>query len=103
MRELDVYTLIFAATLIVFGALVSLFVLWRSQSRRDGAGFWVAGMASIAAGVPLIGLRGDIHDALSIVVANMAVLLGFILILRGIRVFAKKPVFRTMESPPKDR
>jgi len=80
-----------------------LFVLWRSQSRRDGAGFWVAGMASIAAGVPLIGLRGDIPDALSIVMANMAVLLGFILILRGIRVFAKKPVFRTMESPPKDR
>ena len=49
MRELDVYTLIFVATLIVFGALVSLFVLWRSQSRRDGAGFWVADMDSYQA------------------------------------------------------
>ncbi|MBL4905955.1 MAG: hypothetical protein JKX94_00760, partial [Sneathiella sp.] len=88
MQDLDVNTLFVATIIIVFGALVTLFSQWRTQTRYKGAGFWVIGMTSIVVGYLLLWLRGDIDDFFSIIVGNLAILCGLIIILRGTSVFA---------------
>ncbi len=60
----------------------------RSQSRCNGAGYWAAGMLCIAIASLLISLRGNIDSFVTVVVANSLYVIGFSLILRGIRVFA---------------
>ena len=65
-----------------------LALLLRSQSRCNGAGYWAAGMLCIAIASLLISLRGNIDSFVTVVVANSLYVIGFSLILRGIRVFA---------------
>jgi diguanylate cyclase (GGDEF)-like protein/PAS domain S-box-containing protein len=102
MLELDIRTLYIVMALISIGSAVALISLWRSQSRRNGAGFWATGMSCIAVASVLIYGRGSISDFLSIVVANSLYVVGFLLILRGIRVFSGRPplLFFDFSLPP---
>lgn len=70
MLVLDNRTLLVVTALISIGSAVALIALWRAQSRRNGVGFWAAGMSCVAAASILISGRGSIPDFLSLVVAN---------------------------------
>lgn len=87
MFELDTHTLLVVTALISIGSAIALIALWRTQIQHNGAGFWAAGMTSIAVASILISERGVISDFFSLVVANSLYVVGFLLILRGIRVF----------------
>jgi diguanylate cyclase (GGDEF)-like protein/PAS domain S-box-containing protein len=102
MLELDIRTLYVVMALISIGSTVALISLWRSQSRRNGAGFWATGMSCITVANILISGRGSLSDLLSIVIANSLYVVGFLLILRGIRVFSGRPplLFFDFMLPP---
>ncbi|MEH6534344.1 MAG: diguanylate cyclase [Photobacterium frigidiphilum] len=91
MLVLDNRTLLVVTALISIGSAVALIFLWRAQSRRKGEGFWAAGMSCVAAASIFISGRGIIPDFLSLVVANSLYVIGFQLILRGIRIFTGRP------------
>lgn len=91
MIALDLRTLLIVTALVSIGSTAALVALWRSLLQRNGEGFWAAGMSLVAAASLLISGRGHIHDFLSIVVANSLYVVGFVLILRGIRVFTGRP------------
>ncbi|WP_028022368.1 GGDEF domain-containing protein [Enterovibrio calviensis] len=91
MLSLDNRTLLTVTALISIGSAVALFSLWRSQSKSNGAGFWAIGMSSVALASVLISLRDMLPDLLSLVAANSLYILGFQLILRGIRIFVGRP------------
>ncbi len=93
MFVLDHRTLLVVTALISIGSTIALFVLWHSQSKRNGAGFWAIGMSYIAAASMLISTRGVFSDFLSLVIANSFYVLGFLLILRGVRIFTGRPPF----------
>ena len=102
MPELDIRTLLIVTALISMGSAVALIYLWRSQTHPNGSGFWAAGMSCIAAASILITERGNIPDFLSLVCANSLYIIGFVLILRGIRVFTGRPplLFFDFALPP---
>jgi diguanylate cyclase (GGDEF)-like protein/PAS domain S-box-containing protein len=91
MFELDVRTLLAVTAMVSIGCSASLIVLWRSQSRRNGAGFWASGMCCLAMASLLITGRGYIPELFSVVFANVFYVIGFTQILRGIRIFAGRP------------
>ena len=91
MLVLDNRTLLVVTVLISIGSAVALISLWRTQLRRNGVGFWAAGMSCVAVASILISGRGSIPDFLSLVVANSFYVIGFQVILRGIRVFTGRP------------
>lgn len=91
MLVLDNRTLLVVTALISIGSAVALIFLWRAQSRRKGEGFWAAGMSCVAAASILISGRGSIPDIFSLVIANSLYVIGFQLILRGIRIFTGRP------------
>jgi len=91
MLDLDIRTLLVVTALASIGSAVALVFLWLSQSRRNGAGFWAVGMSCVAAASILISGRGSLPDFISLVIANSLYVLGFVLILRGVRVFADRP------------
>ncbi len=102
MLELDNRTLLVVTALVSIGSAVALVSLWRSQIRRNGAGFWAAGMSCVAVASVLISGRGTISDFISLVVANSFYVIGFLLILRGIRIFTGRPplLFFDFALPP---
>ncbi|WP_296054789.1 diguanylate cyclase [uncultured Amphritea sp.] len=102
MPDLDIRTLLIVTALISMGSSVALVYLWRSQTQPNGSGFWASGMSCIAAASILITERGNIPDFLSLVCANSLYIIGFVLILRGIRVFTDSPplLFFDFVLPP---
>jgi diguanylate cyclase (GGDEF)-like protein/PAS domain S-box-containing protein len=93
MLVLDNRTLLVVTALISIGSAVALTFLWRAQLRRNGVGFWAAGMSCVAAASILISGRETIPDFLSLIMANSLYVIGFQLILRGIRIFTGRPPF----------
>ena len=90
MFELDIRTLLVITTLASVSSFVALTFLWRAQSRRNGAGFWAAGMLCIAIASLLISGQGRIEGFVAVVIVDSLYVIGFSLILRGIRVFAER-------------
>lgn len=90
MLELDSRTLLVVTSLISIGSAVALTALWRAQLKSNGVGFWAIGMSCVALASILISMRGVISDVLSLVLANSLYVLGFLLILRGIRKFTER-------------
>jgi diguanylate cyclase (GGDEF)-like protein/PAS domain S-box-containing protein len=91
MFDLDIRTLLVVTALASIGSAVALVFLWLSQYRRNGSGFWAVGMSCVATASILISGRGTLPDSISLVLANSLYVLGFVLILRGVRVFAHRP------------
>jgi len=102
MLDLDIRTLLVVTTLASIGSAVALFFLWLSQTRRNGAGFWAIGMSCVLLASILISGQEIFTDFLSFVVANSFYVLGFVFILRGIRIFSDRPplVFFDFVVPP---
>lgn len=102
MPGLDIRTLIVVTIFLAVGSTVALFALWRSQSRHNGAGLWAAGMGCISGAGILISGRGVFPDFLSVVIADTVYAMGFLFILRGIRVFTGRPPLRVLDwgMPP---
>ncbi|MBD1573390.1 diguanylate cyclase [Vibrio sp. S17_S38] len=93
MLVLDNRTLLIVIVLISIGSAIALTFLWRVQNQRNGVGFWSAGMSLIALASLLISGRGYIPDFISIIIANLCYILGFLIISRGILVFiGRKPI-----------
>lgn len=97
MFELDNRTLLVVTFLVSIGSAVALAFLWRSQPKKNGSGFWAFGMSCIALASLLISGRGTLSDFLSLVIANSLFVIGFLLILRGIRVFTGAPPLRVLD------
>lgn len=91
MLDLDIRTLLVVTALAAISSAIALISLWLSQSRRNGAGCWAVGMSLVALASILISGRDSFSDFISLVLANSFFVLGFVLILRGIRIFAKRP------------
>lgn len=102
MLELDIRTLLVVTALVSIGSAVALISLWRAQPRPNGSGLWASGMSCIAVASVMISGRGSINDFFSLVLANSLYVVGFLLILRGIRVFANRPplLFFDFGLPP---
>ena len=102
MPELDIRTLLVVTALVSMGSAVALIFLWRSQSQRNGASLWAAGMSCIAVASILITGRGSLPDFISLIIANSLYVIGFLLILRGIRIFTNQPplLFLDFSLPP---
>ncbi|UGA57505.1 diguanylate cyclase domain-containing protein [Vibrio sp. VB16] len=91
MLALDSRTLLVVTTLISIGSAMALISLWRANSQRDGVGFWALGMSAVAIASLLISGRGNFPVFISLIVANSLYVIGFLLLLRGIRVFIARP------------
>lgn len=102
MLELDIRTLLVVTALVSTGSAVALLFLWRAQKQQNGTGFWALGMSLVAMGSLLISARGYIPDFFSLVIANSLFVIGFLLILRGIRIFTGTPplLFLDIGLPP---
>lgn len=91
MLNLDILTLLVVTALVSMGSAIALIYLWRSQSQPNGAGFWATGMSCVAIASILITGRGNIPDFFSLVIANSLYVVGFALVLRGLRIFTGSP------------
>ncbi len=71
-----------------------------SRSRRDGLAFWAAALAAHVLAYILLGLRGQISDAVSIVVANGLLAVTFALFAEGLCQFHQRRVPRWLIWSP---
>lgn len=93
MFVLDNRTLLIVIVLISIGSAIALTFLWRVQNQRNGVGFWASGMSLIALASLFVAGRDYIPDFMSITIANLCNVIGFLSILRGILVFiGRKPM-----------
>lgn len=93
MFVLDNRTLLIVIVLISIGSAIALTFLWRVQNQRNGVGFWASGMSLIALASLFVAGRDYIPDFISIIIANLCNVIGFLIILRGILVFiGRKPM-----------
>ncbi len=88
----DLKTLVFVEILIDAVSLVAVAVLWKQHRRRyRGIGWWLLDMAVQTASGLLLILRGIVPDFFSIVVANVAIVVGRWLFLVGLQQFFGRP------------
>lgn len=85
--------LVTATLSICLGAVVN-------RSRRDGLAFWAAALAAHVLAYILLGLRGQISDVLSIVVANGLLAVTFALFAEGLCQFQQRRVPRWLIWSP---
>jgi signal transduction histidine kinase len=84
---LDVRAL-FAATAVVFlGLTVAMALAWRELRRIPGLGHFATSYGLLLVGTALLASRDRIPDLLSVVVANVVLVLGTALIQEGMRTF----------------
>ncbi len=88
MNVLDTRTIIITQTLVYTLCTGVIVLLWRQNHRRyAGLGLWLAGFVMQTFGTALLMLRGIIPDWLSIVVANVSLVLGVFLLYIGLERF----------------
>jgi len=94
--HLDTPTINLATVLMVILECGILTALWAIHRDIKGVGYWAAGALAIAIGALGIYLRNTIPPALSIFMANMAILTGYVLTWWGIdRFFSREPYYQT--------
>lgn len=62
-----------------------------SRYKVKGPFFWAVGTALLAVGLGLLGLQGFLPDALSVVVSNSLILIGYGFVWFGMRRFVERP------------
>jgi len=71
-----------------------LLILTRKNTQYvNGLKEWTYGLLTLSASIPLFLLRGIIPDIFSIILANTLILIGFMLINKGLRNFFAVPLF----------
>jgi hypothetical protein len=91
IAALDIRTLSFTASVV--SLVLCCYLLYFQATRRTYPGFrlWTLGSLAMGAGMILLALRGLIPDLLSVVVANVLIVLELVLIRRGLAAFAGQP------------
>lgn len=84
---LDVRSLVFVMVVICITLSLALTLFWYVHKDVDGPAYWALGMLSISIGALLIGLRDQVPQFASIVLANSIYLSGYALFSAGIRAF----------------
>lgn len=92
--DLDIRTLSFVATLSNFLMFMALVTLWRVNRQEKATFHWMIGALLMAVGFFLIGLRHQIPQLISVVVANLSILAGFYTHCVGVYAFLKKRMNR---------
>lgn len=88
MNVLDIWTVVFCGVVIDIICTLVITALWRQNRKRfDGMAFWVADFTFQTAGLVMIILRGGIPDWISIIFANMLVIVGAFLGYLGLERF----------------
>ncbi len=91
MQNIDIRTLSFLA--MVSSLLLALGMLLINRVARDNPAVraWAWGASQCALGFTLIGLRGVVPELLSIVVANVLILIGYVWLYFGLRLCLSLP------------
>lgn len=87
----DVPTLLLM-TILSSGVMAGALLLLGWRSREDGLQFWAGALLLAAAGYGLFLLRGQIPDALSVVLGNVLVSASFSILLAAVRCFHAQPL-----------
>jgi len=91
--EFDIRTILFLLFLVSGLSAIMLFLYWKTQKTYEGFGFWTWGTILSASGYLFIVLRGTIPPLVSILAANVLIILGVLLRVDGISRFSrKKPI-----------
>lgn len=89
----DMKTLMFLNLIINLISAGTMLGLWfYNQKRYSGIFYWFVNMILQSVGTGLILLRGQIPDLVSIIAANLLILLGETLLFKGLGLFAGKKV-----------
>ncbi|QLE97290.1 GGDEF domain-containing protein [Neptunomonas phycophila] len=97
MPELDIRTLHAILAIVGFSATITLLALWKSQPYKNGMGYIAFGIGcSFLAGI-LVSLRGVVPDLISIVLGNLLFALTSLYVLKGVRVFTRRPMYAHLE------
>jgi diguanylate cyclase (GGDEF)-like protein len=83
---------VIAMILLQQGCFAVLWAAFASQGlARSSTICWAAATALVTLGMLMMGLRGQVVDLVSFQGANVAVLLGFVALYRGVGSFARRP------------
>ena len=87
------------ATHMLYASL--LLGMWLRDRTNDALGLWALADVSATLGIWLIGLRGDVPYALTVSLANVFVIGGWMLVWGGIRRFCERklPLFTILSLP----
>lgn len=88
--DLDIRTLSYCALLNAFMFSIGIYAVGRTWVRLPGMGWWAGALMAEACGFALLGLRGQIPDLLSVVVANCLITSGMWLSQAGIAEFKQE-------------
>ncbi len=86
---LDIRTILFVTSGLAAAASFAWVMLWLSHPRLPGLRIWTLGIVMIAAALVLLALRGMIDGWLSVVLANVVLILG-----QGFTIFAIADLLR---------
>lgn len=89
--DLDIRTLAFTAGLIATMSAFALSLLWYIARRIEGVGYWAVSHLFLSASLVMIALRGQVHDFISIGVANALLLISAAISWYGHRKFFRQP------------
>ncbi|WP_243543992.1 sensor histidine kinase [Pseudodesulfovibrio tunisiensis] len=94
---LDVRTLCFVLTLLTAVSAVLIYALHRYRLPEEGPRWWALSFGLVTTGLLLMGSRAIIPNFLSIVVANVLILLGWLTTLNGMRRHVGRPGLSPLE------
>lgn len=95
MLSLDLRTLLLAFTFARLAQAVGLFFVWRMHSHYPPVREWAAGAILSAAGMLLVGMRGIWPEWMTVAIANLVLLPGWMLFDAGIvRATGREPPWR---------
>jgi diguanylate cyclase (GGDEF)-like protein/hemerythrin-like metal-binding protein/PAS domain S-box-containing protein len=89
---LDIRTLILVITLVLLCRALILGYVWTITRQYPPVKLWMIGSAMVAIGALLLALRGVIPDMLSVFLANIALISGWMIISFGTLMAAEHPV-----------
>jgi len=91
---LDIRTLILVITIVLLCRALILGYVWTITRQYPLVKLWMIGSAMVATGALLLALRGGIPDMLSVLLANIALISGWMIISFGTLMAAEHPVPR---------
>lgn len=99
--ELDLRTIAVLSTALSVLTFIALAAVIRDFPResREELRYWTLGIGLLAVGWLLIAARGHVPDAVSVVIGNLALFLGFQCFLFALRAFLRLPVLRWRDVP----
>ncbi len=82
--QLDFRTLLFTYTLLQVSQTIAMLIVWKNHSHYKPAGFWAMGLILVAIGVLMVTLRGLAPVWISVILANIFIIPGWMIFNSGI-------------------